>query len=881
MSDTNGSPKQIIAQSDSNIALLPPGGELKITLQINKRLQALIKPSESIIESYNVPRNWEQIELTLSQFATFIAAGGTWRPAIKTGGNKKKDITHIGTVALDFDVADSLPEFHELNAYAAIRHTSLSHSVEQPWKQRLIFVLDRPVDVETYEKICKTLLSQYPKADQSCWDAGRFFFGSNQPCLSVCNVTLPVDFLLSTFPLPETKKAPKRPVGRPKKETQEDTQNTSRKSSKGSKKSEDKTPCELIYDLIYTRILDADAAQLYCLYPHEFKERDDLDDGHNFVRKLVGSNPFSSTNSSGTSFAVAEREGELPIWYDKSGNAGENRYSGTVGGSFLQYWYQLHPDFFQSENKEQRFAPFPVLVSIFNHFGVRLPAQFKYEHLKQMLRNDLQYRLRFNRMGNAIEYNGKELTEGILSWASRELGVSCYAESPLYQCVESVARENAYHPFLDAVESIATVIEPDMDLWENLPYYLTGHKKTDPNYKLYNVFLQKFFCGIYSRVKFPGIKYDVVLIFQGAQGTGKSTWYRNAVLGRRFFSDSASLANDKDSIMIEQRAVLHELPEVKAHFVRDIGHIRHAITQSEAQVRLPYSRSPITVKRQSLFCGTANEKEILKDPEGNRRFQIIKIFNDLRPDKKLFKKVWSTVHSLLAGYDESNTDDLEDFLELPYEYRKQSEENNKEFETTDVIEETISALLHRQFAGRDFQLTELLAILYPGNAAVNRGEQQRVTAILRKLGYDKKQKRTETGRAYFWCQQATLNLDAIEPLEVTELTNKADNVETPQEPVNNVPEPVEQPALPPASTQEIIIPDMVLIPELEEIRDTVPINETQPLEIVATQPPIDSDSSPTAALDLIFDEIDENGNEVTTISSDFVPRKPGRKNKNE
>lgn len=860
MQAQNGSALNIssLAQT-TNTPVLLPVDELKITVQINKTLQTLSKPSAEFIELNNSPRKWTTTEFTLSQFSSFIAAGGTWRPSIKTGGNKKKDISFIGTVALDFDTQDSLPAYHELNEYSCIQHTTLSHSAAEPWKQRLIFVFDRPVDVETYEKISKILLAQYPKADQSCWDAGRFFFGSNQPCLAVRNVTLPVDFLLSTFALPES---PKRPVGRPKKDASE-SETTTKKSSKKAATNTDKTPCELIYDLIYTRLLDADAEQLYCLYPHQFKERDDVQDG--YIKKLVGSNPFSTTNSSGTSFAVSEKEGQLPIWYDKSGNAEANKYSGTEGGSFLHYWFQLHHDFVGTG---QKFSPFPVLVSIFTHFGVRIPAQFKYEHLKQQLRNDLRYKLRFNRMGNRIEYNGEELSEGILSWASKELGISHIAAEPLYQCVEAVARENTYHPFLEAVEKLAETISPDLDLWENLPLYLLNIPKSDPLYNLYTVFLQKFFCAIYSRVKFPGIKYDVVLIFQGQQGTGKSTWFRNAVLGRQFFTDSANLNNDKDSVMIEQRAVLHELPEVKAHFVRDIGHIRHAISQSETQVRMPYARSAVTIKRHSLFCATANEQEILQDSFGNRRFQVVRIGSTkLRPDKSLFKVVWATVHSLLAGYSKENVEDLEEYLELPEEYRDLSHQNNKDFETTDVLEETISATLHRQFLGRDFQFSELLAIIYPGNAAVNKGEQARVSTVLRKLGYDKKQKRVDSGRIYVWYKVATL----AAPQEVAQEVTVPRNEELPQQPTQNIAEPQTEPAnevlaLPPSTTE------VVIIPELDE-PDTLVLS-TKEVSEVPEQPkqaeltPLDPDAD-------VY--VDDNGRELLLVSTDFVPRKPGQK----
>ena len=834
MTNSNLSNGSIIAQNTSSF-VPHPDSELKIKVQINKSLQSLTKPLASLIDRFNTPKNWITTDYTLSQFATFLAAGGTWRPSIKEGGNKKADITYIGTVALDFDVPDAFPEFHELNAYAAIQHTTLSHSADQPWKQRLIFVLDRPVDVETSETITKILLQQYPLADQGCFDAGRFYFGSNQPCLKVDNVTLPVDFLLETFPLEQK---PKRGRGRPKKVVNEETQGEDNDGGKKAKKEENLTFCELIYKHIYQGRLESDINQLYCLFNHDFKNREPEQD---FIITLVGSNPFSATNSSGTSFTVSEKEGQLPIWFDKSGSAKANKYSGTAGGSFLHYWYLLHPDFADSD---QEFSSFPVFVSVFKYFNVRLPAQFKYEHFKEQLRKDLRYKLRYNRMGNVIEYGGKEIKEGLTSWASTELGISHLASDPLYQCVEAVAMENEYHPFLEALERLATVVNPDFDLWENLPDYLLGIPRTDEKYELYKVFLQKYFCAIYSRVKFPGIKYDVVLVFQGLQGTGKSTWFRNSVLGRKFFADSASLANDKDSIMIEQRAVLHELPEITAHFVRDIGHIRHAITQSEAQVRLPYGRAPKTIRRQSIFCATANETEILKDPQGNRRFQIIRISNDLRPDKALFKKVWATVHQLLSRFTEDNIEDLEEFLELPRELRDASAANNKEFETVDALEESIQAALRTpQFLDRPFKITELLAMIYPGNAAVNRGEQARVTNILRAQGYDRKQRRVNGEKNYFWEKLEALELAKPEEIEQSATVPTEDTLQPVLEAIEETIK-----ALPPSTAEVVQIPEL-----MEETPTTVP----KPKIIV-----------------------NEDGLELEVIETERTYRKPGQKRSN-
>lgn len=804
---SNGSSNGIITQSATQNILLPVN-EVKFTVQVNDKLNTFTKPSDEFIAKVNYDKFWLSKEFTLTQFASFIAAGGTWRPGIKVSGNKKSNITQAQLAAVDFDDDGAFLEFAELNHYAAIHHTTLSHSAEKPWKQRLIFILDRTVSSIELELINKILLFQYPAADASCKDAGRFFFGSNQPCLSVNNVTLDVEWLFNTFPLSkEAKRNTKKVINkRPTKSadigTEEEGFEDFESTGKGKKK-KTLTPCELIYRDIYLGQCDGEIEQLYCLFDHNFKDREPEE---GLIKTVVGSNPFSPTNSSGTSFTVSEKDGLLPFWYDKSQNAEPNRYTGKEGGSFLQYWFQLSPEF-QKSNKngtERKFSEVPVLLDVYKYFDVRVPAQYKLESLKDKMRRDLQFKLRFNEMGSRIEYGGEEIQEGLQSWLSRELGLHGYTQDVIKQCLYAVARENTYHPFIEKVNGLE--VAPNYALFNNLISIFGESNYSETERELFNEYLRKFFCGIWARVNFPGCKLDTVLILQGLQGLGKSSFFKEAVFGDKFFSESLTL-NDfgKDSVMIEQRKVLHELAEVVSHFQRDAASIRNIITQSETEVRLPYAADAITLKRRSAFCGTANEEAILNDAYGNRRYWIIPVKQlvDFDIFTTQVASIWATVK---AEMEHINTiEEASKFIRLPQKYWSLSAQNSAQFEKYDALTELVQTIVKDKFNGRDFQMTELLTFLYPDKSSTtSKAEQSRVGSCLETLGYSKKQKRVNGVRGNFW---AKTRLTDSDPLEVSEATAKPSTEESPQEtieqPLEVKPEPT-QLALPPAETQEVI-----------------------------------------------------------------------------
>lgn len=120
-----------------------------------------------------------------------------------------------------------------------------------------------------------------------------------------------------------------------------------------------------------------------------------------------------------------------------------------------------------------------------------------------------------------------------------------------------------------------------------------------------------------------------VLTFQGPQCIGKTRWLKRLV-PEPMTNDWVKLdhhldGNNKDSLF---GAVTHwvvEVGELDSTFRKDVGRLKGVLTRDCDKLRLPYARSPIELKRRTVFAATVNEWNFLVDPTGNTRWWTIPV----------------------------------------------------------------------------------------------------------------------------------------------------------------------------------------------------------------------------------------------------------------
>ena len=126
-----------------------------------------------------------------------------------------------------------------------------------------------------------------------------------------------------------------------------------------------------------------------------------------------------------------------------------------------------------------------------------------------------------------------------------------------------------------------------------------------------------------ARVFEPGIKFDLVLVLVGDQGTGKSTFVNK--FGRGWSSDTFMTVAGKEAFEQLQGSWLIEMAELSGIRKSDVEATKHFISKQEDKFRKAYGEVQETYKRQCVFIGTTNEDSFLRDATGNRRFMPIDI----------------------------------------------------------------------------------------------------------------------------------------------------------------------------------------------------------------------------------------------------------------
>ena len=128
--------------------------------------------------------------------------------------------------------------------------------------------------------------------------------------------------------------------------------------------------------------------------------------------------------------------------------------------------------------------------------------------------------------------------------------------------------------------------------------------------------------------KKSGFKGRGVLVFQGPQGIGKTSWLSslvpNPVLRDVVVKVDHHLdANNKDSILGAITHWLVEIGELDSSFRKDFARLKGFLTSDSDKVRRPYARTESEYPRRTVFFATVNDENFLVDHTGNTRWWTI------------------------------------------------------------------------------------------------------------------------------------------------------------------------------------------------------------------------------------------------------------------
>ena len=130
-------------------------------------------------------------------------------------------------------------------------------------------------------------------------------------------------------------------------------------------------------------------------------------------------------------------------------------------------------------------------------------------------------------------------------------------------------------------------------------------------------------CGLYNDPYNP-FSLDIILVFQGKQGVGKTRFFEHLAMFPKYFKEGAVLdPTNKDSVIECTGKWITELGEIGSTMRKDVDRLKSFLSLSMDEFRKPYERNSLKYPRRTAFVGTVNDERFLLDQTGNRRFATI------------------------------------------------------------------------------------------------------------------------------------------------------------------------------------------------------------------------------------------------------------------
>lgn len=206
-------------------------------------------------------------------------------------------------------------------------------------------------------------------------------------------------------------------------------------------------------------------------------------------------------------------------------------------------------------------------------------------------------------------------------YLSNKYGI--YSPIKTKDAILAVAAERSYHPIKEYLDHL-----PEWDGTDRVETLLIDYfNATDNSYT--RAVTRKMMVAAVARIVHPGTKFDSVLILNGPQGIGKSTFF--AKLAGDWFSDSLTLTDMKDKAGPEklQGYWILELGELAGMRKTDVEVVKSFISRSDDKYRASYGVNVESHPRQCIIVGSTNaESGFLRDITGNRRFWPVRISGD-------------------------------------------------------------------------------------------------------------------------------------------------------------------------------------------------------------------------------------------------------------
>lgn len=266
----------------------------------------------------------------------------------------------------------------------------------------------------------------------------------------------------------------------------------------------------------------------------------------------------------------------------------------------------------------------------------------RFEFRYNTVLDDLEYRRRDSihfyfkpvekRVRNSIAIDA--LKEGISAW-DRDVDRFLNSEYvPLYNPVEEFLYDAGRWDGKDRIRALADLVPCNNPHWRELFYRwflsMTAHWRGLDNQH--------------------GNSTSPLLV--GAQGFRKSTFCRILLPPElRFgYADSLDFKSKQEAERYLGRFFLINIDEFDQVNISQQGFLKHLLQKPAANLRKPHGNAIREVRRYASFIGTSNQKDLLTDPSGSRRFICIEVTAPIRTNvtinyKQLYAQAMDAVYN--------------------------------------------------------------------------------------------------------------------------------------------------------------------------------------------------------------------------------------------
>jgi predicted P-loop ATPase len=179
--------------------------------------------------------------------------------------------------------------------------------------------------------------------------------------------------------------------------------------------------------------------------------------------------------------------------------------------------------------------------------------------------------------------------------------------------------ENTFDPILEFLDGLK------WDGRDRLSNWFTTYLGAISN-RLHSEVGKLMLVAAVRRVRQPGCKFDHVVVFEGPEGTRKSTAVQ-VLAGSENFSDQTILtASDKEQQELVRGCWIYELSDLAGMRRAEVEKIKAFVSRTHDRTRPAYGRHRVDAPRRNIFAGTTNESAgYLKSQTGNRRWSPVRV----------------------------------------------------------------------------------------------------------------------------------------------------------------------------------------------------------------------------------------------------------------